>query len=42
MINEGKTFETISLEKLVGSAKVFDLTAVENTITKASLENIVN
>ena len=40
MINEGKTFETISLEKLVGTAKVFDLTAVKDGITKADLENL--
>lgn len=40
MINEGKTFETISLEKLVGTAKVFDLSAVKDGITKADLENL--
>jgi arylformamidase len=40
MINEGETFETISLEKLVGPAKVFDLTTVEDGITKADLENL--
>ncbi|WP_017728575.1 cyclase family protein [Halalkalibacterium ligniniphilum] len=40
MINEGDTFETISLEKLVGSAKVFDLTDVEDGITKSDLEGL--
>lgn len=40
MIREGKTFETIPLEKLVGTAKVFDLTAVKDGITKADLENL--
>lgn len=39
MINEGKTFETIPLETLIGTAKVFDLTAVQDGITKADLEN---
>ncbi len=38
MINEGETFETISLEKLVGSVKVLDLTHVEDGITKTDLE----
>ncbi|MEH7464657.1 cyclase family protein [Bacillus thuringiensis] len=40
MINEGNTFETIPLEKLVGTAKVFDLTAVKDGITKADLEHL--
>ncbi|TWI58097.1 cyclase family protein [Halalkalibacter nanhaiisediminis] len=40
MINDGETFETLSLDKLVGSAKVFDLTQVEDGITKADLENL--
>lgn len=38
MVNAGETFETISLEKLVGSCKVLDLTAVEDRITRSDLE----
>ncbi|MBO1581687.1 cyclase family protein [Bacillus sp. XF8] len=40
MINEGATFESIPLEKLVGPIKVFDLTAVENGITKTDLQQL--
>lgn len=39
MVNAGNTFESISLEKLVGSCKVLDLTAVEDRITRADLES---
>jgi arylformamidase len=38
MMNDGDTFEAISIEKLVGSAKVLNLTHVEDGITKADLE----
>lgn len=38
MINNGETFESIPIEKLVGSVKVFDLTTVQDGITKADLE----
>ncbi|ARI76192.1 cyclase family protein [Halobacillus mangrovi] len=38
MKNDGETFESISLEKLVGNVKVFDLTDVEDGITKADIE----
>ncbi|WP_142826687.1 cyclase family protein [Planococcus soli] len=34
----GETFESISLDKLVGQCKVLDLTASENGISKADLE----
>ncbi|MBM7572395.1 cyclase family protein [Aquibacillus albus] len=40
MVNDGKTFETIPLEKLVGPVKVFDLTSVEDGITKKDLESL--
>ncbi|MFA4132344.1 MULTISPECIES: cyclase family protein [unclassified Brevibacillus] len=39
MVNAGDTFESISLEKLVGPCKVLDLTAVEDRITRADLES---
>lgn len=39
MINEGKTFETIPLERLVRQCKVLDLTAVNEKVTKADLED---
>lgn len=38
MINEGDTFEAISMDKLVGQAKVLDLTAIEEGISKSDLE----
>lgn len=40
MINEGETFESIPLEKLVGPAKIFDLTTVEDGISKTDLEKL--
>ncbi|WP_173916402.1 cyclase family protein [Halobacillus sp. Marseille-Q1614] len=40
MVNDGDTFESISLESLVGDAKVFDLTEVEDGITKQDLEGL--
>jgi arylformamidase len=38
MINDGDTFETIDLEKLVGTCKVFDLTKVDGGITADHLQ----
>jgi len=38
MINDGETFETLPMENLVGSVKVFNLTTVDDGITKADLE----
>ncbi|MDA1675100.1 cyclase family protein [Bacillus cereus group sp. TH152-1LC] len=38
MENNGSTFESISLESLVGTAKVLDLTSVEDGISKTDLE----
>lgn len=35
---DGETFESISLDKLVGKCKVLDLTASENGISKSELE----
>ncbi|WP_082234093.1 cyclase family protein [Halobacillus massiliensis] len=40
MVNDGDTFESISLDSLVGEAKVFDLTEVEDGITKRDLEEL--
>ncbi|MFX3625561.1 MAG: cyclase family protein [Ectobacillus sp.] len=40
MINEGDTFETLDIEKLVGEAKVFDLTNVEGGITAEDLADL--
>ncbi|KMY54007.1 cyclase [Bacillus sp. FJAT-27231] len=40
MITDGDTFETISLDHLVGHCKVFDLTEAEDQITKADLEGL--
>ncbi|MGG4439485.1 cyclase family protein [Brevibacillus fortis] len=39
MVNAGDTLESISLEKLVGSCKVLDLTVVEDRITRSDLES---
>lgn len=38
MVIDGDTFETVPLDDLVGQCKVFDLTDVEDGITKADLE----
>ena len=38
MVTDGDTFETIPLDNLVGQCKVFDLTEVENGVSKADLE----
>jgi len=38
MVVDGDTFETISMEDLVGQSKVLDLTNVENGISKTDLE----
>ncbi|RHW41149.1 cyclase family protein [Neobacillus notoginsengisoli] len=40
MINDGKTFETIAIEELVRSTKVFDMTGVSDKITAAELEGL--
>ncbi|SFA97259.1 MULTISPECIES: cyclase family protein [unclassified Bacillus (in: firmicutes)] len=40
MINEGKTFETIPLERLVRQCKVLDLSSVNEKVTKADLEDL--
>ncbi|MFC7320559.1 cyclase family protein [Halobacillus campisalis] len=40
MVNDGDTFESISMNKLIGEAKVLDLTHVEDGITKADLESV--
>jgi arylformamidase len=38
MVVDGDTFETISMDDLVGQCKVFDLTQVEDGISKKDLE----
>ncbi|MFD2371134.1 cyclase family protein [Brevibacillus sp. GCM10020057] len=38
MVTDGETFESIALEKLVGSCRVLDLTHVEDRICRADLE----
>lgn len=38
MVVDGDTFESVPMEDLVGQAKLFDLTNVEDGITKADLE----
>ncbi|WP_075620405.1 cyclase family protein [Paenisporosarcina indica] len=38
MVTDGDTFETIPLDNLTGQCKVFDLTEVENGVSKADLE----
>lgn len=38
MVKDGETFESISLEKLVGNCRVLDLTHVEDKIGRAELE----
>lgn len=38
MVLDGDTFESVPMEDLVGQAKLFDLTDVEDGITKADLE----
>ncbi len=38
MVVDGDTFESIPMESLVGQSKVFDLTDVEDGISKADLE----
>ncbi|WP_027407694.1 cyclase family protein [Anoxybacteroides tepidamans] len=40
MVKNGETFETIPLEKLVGPCKLFDLTEVNDKITKEDLVNL--
>lgn len=39
MVVDGDTFETISMDDLVGQCKVFDLTQVEDGISKKDLES---
>lgn len=38
MVVDGDTFESVPMESLVGQAKLFDLTDVEDGITKSDLE----
>ncbi|MCA1030645.1 cyclase family protein [Bacillus timonensis] len=38
MVNDGETFETIAIEKLVGKAKVLDLTNVSDSIKKVDFD----
>ncbi|MRX74364.1 cyclase family protein [Bacillus lacus] len=40
MIVNGETMESISIDDLVGKAKLFDLTDVENAITKSDIEGL--
>lgn len=40
MINDGETMETIAIEDLVGRIKLFDLTHVEDRITKKNVETL--
>lgn len=40
MINNGKTMETIRMEDLVGQVKVFDMTHLEDRITKQDIEGL--
>jgi arylformamidase len=40
MINDGDTFETIDIEKLVGNCKVFDLTSVVDKITAEDIKGL--
>ncbi|MBA2873353.1 cyclase family protein [Thermaerobacillus caldiproteolyticus] len=40
MVKGGETFETIPLENLVGACKVFDLTHVNDKITKENIANL--
>ncbi|MUV37331.1 Arylformamidase [Lentibacillus sp. JNUCC-1] len=38
MINDGNTFETIDIERLVGKVKLFDVTHIEEAITQDDIE----
>ncbi|WP_100009928.1 cyclase family protein [Lentibacillus sediminis] len=40
MINDGDTMETIQIEDLVGKVKLFDLTGVDDRITKADIASL--
>jgi arylformamidase len=40
MMNEGSTIETLPIERLVRTCKVFDLTSVSERITKQDIENL--
>jgi arylformamidase len=40
MVKNGETFETISLEKLVGTCKVFDVTNVDDKISKNDIAHL--
>lgn len=40
MVTDGDTFESISLDDLIGSCKVFDLTNVEDRITAKHIETL--
>lgn len=38
MVEDGETFESVPLDKLVGPCKVLDLTSVKDAVSKADLE----
>jgi len=40
MVVNGETFETLSLERLVGDCKVFDLTHIDDKISKNDIEHL--
>jgi arylformamidase len=40
MLNDGDTFETISIQDLTGQAKVFDLAHVNGSVSKEDLEGL--
>lgn len=40
MLNDGDTFESISIEDLVGNVNLFDLTRINDQITKKDLETL--
>ncbi|WP_096199785.1 cyclase family protein [Bacillus sp. FJAT-45350] len=40
MVNDGETFETIEMDKLVGPCKVFDFTELDGGIKKEHLEGL--
>ncbi|HZG60406.1 MAG TPA: cyclase family protein [Anoxybacillus sp.] len=40
MVKNGETFETISLEKLVGTCKVFDITNADDKISKNDIAHL--
>ncbi|WP_217586451.1 cyclase family protein [Lentibacillus saliphilus] len=38
MVNNGKTFESINIERLVGKVKLYDMTHIEDRITKDDID----